>query len=279
MLRNKLKYAYNFISLTGLVLTMTGAGLIIIFLVIELITGVTNPYTGLLVYFAFPGMLAAGLLLIPIGIWRERSRKTVAERLDLPPYPVLDLNESHNRHLFIFFIVATVVFLLIIAVSAIKGYEYTESTAFCGKLCHTVMEPEYTAWGNSPHARVRCAECHIGPGAEWFVKTKLSGLRQVYKVLTHTYPTPIETPVANLRPARDTCEQCHWPQKFYSGRHKVFYHYASDEKNSPREISLLLKTGGSPKMPTAKGIHWHIGTEVHYQSRDVKRQEIGRAHV
>jgi hypothetical protein len=194
MLRNKLKYAYNFISLTGLVLAVTGAGLITVFLAMELITGVTNPYTGLLVYFAFPGMLVVGLLLIPIGILRERNRKTVAERLDLPPYPVLDLNESHNRHMLVFFIVATVVFLLIITVAAIKGYEYTESAAFCGKLCHTVMEPEYTAWSNSPHARVRCAECHIGPGAEWFVKTKLSGLRQVYKVLTHTYPTPIETP-------------------------------------------------------------------------------------
>ena len=274
MLRSKLKYAYNFTSLTGLVLTVTGAGLIIVFLAMEFITGVTNPYTGLLVYFAFPGMLVAGLLLIPIGIWRERSRKTVAERLELPPYPVLDLNESHNRHLFVFFIVATVVFILIIAVSALKGYEYTESAEFCGKLCHTVMEPEYTAWSNSPHARVKCADCHIGSGAEWFVKTKLSGLRQVYKVLTHTYPTPIETPVANLRPARDTCEQCHWPQKFYSGRNKVFYHFASDEKNSPREINLLLKTGGTPRMPNARGIHWHIGTEVNYQSRDVKRQDI-----
>jgi hypothetical protein len=274
MFKNKFKYAYNFISLIGLVLTVTGAGLIIIFLAIELITGVSNPYTGLLVYFAFPAMLVTGLLLIPFGIWRERKRRTVAERLELPTYPVLDLNEPHSRHFLVFFIVATVVFMLIIAVAAIKGFEYTESAEFCGKLCHTVMEPEHTAWSNSPHARVKCAECHIGPGAAWFVKTKLSGLRQVYKVLTHTYPTPIETPVENLRPARDTCEQCHWPQKFYSGRHKVFYHYASDEKNSPREISLLLKTGGTPKTPNAKGIHWHIGSEVYYQSRDVKRQDI-----
>jgi len=274
MIRSRLGYFYNLLSLSGLILAVIGGGFMIVFIAMEAIAGFASAYTGILVYFAFPGMLLAGLLLIPFGMLRERKRRRVRDRLEIPPYPILDFNEPPQRRKFIFFVVATLVFLMITAIAAIKGYEYTESVAFCGRVCHTVMEPEYTAWSNSPHARVKCAECHIGPGAEWFVKTKLSGLRQVYKVLSNTYPTPIETPVANLRPARDTCERCHWPENFYSGRYKIFYHFASDEKNSPREINMLLKTGGTPRLPNAKGIHWHIGTEIHYQARDEKRQDI-----
>ena len=136
------------------------------------------------------------------------------------------------------------------------------------------MTPEYSAWSKSPHARVRCVDCHIGPGAEWYVKAKISGLKQIYAVLAHTYAVPIETPVANLRPARDICERCHWPEKFYSGRQRVFYHYAPDAKNTPRETNMLINIGGSPKNPTGTGIHWHIGSEVYYIAKDKKRLDI-----
>jgi hypothetical protein len=272
MIRHRLGYYYNLLSVSGIILAIIGAGLIIIFMVMELIAGYASAYTGLMVYFAFPAMLVIGLLLIPIGMLRERKRRSLRE--EVHPYPIIDFNEPRQRLKFIFFIAATLGFLLIISIATIEGYDFTESVAFCGKICHTVMKPEYTTWGNSPHARVRCAECHIGPGAEWFVKTKLSGLRQVYKVLTNSYPAPIETPVANLRPARETCEECHWPEKFYSGRQKNFYYYAADEKNTPREVDLLLKIGGAPLTPTARGIHWHIKSTVYYQPRDRMRQEI-----
>lgn len=269
-----LGYYYNLLSVSGMVLAATGAGLIIVFMGFEWITGFASPYTGLMVYFAFPSMLVVGLLLIPIGMLMERRRRILRGVEDVQPFPTVDFNEPHMRHKFFFFIAATLGFLLIISIATIEGYDFTESVLFCGKICHTVMKPEYTTWRNSPHARVRCAECHIGQGAEWFVKTKLSGMRQVYKVLTNTYPTPIETPVANLRPARETCEQCHWPEKFYSGRQKNFYFYADDEKNTPREVDLLLKIGGAPLAPTSRGIHWHIKSAVYYQPRDWTRQEI-----
>ncbi len=274
MWKKILGYSYNLISLAGILLACAGTALIVIFLAIGIISGLENPYLGILIYFVFPGILVLGLLLIPLGILLTRKRMLREGRTDVPLYPILDLNDRHQRFKAVFFIIATLFFLLLLAVASIKGYEYTESTEFCGKLCHTVMEPEYVAWSGSPHARVRCAECHIGPGAEWFVKAKLSGLKQVYRVLTNTYPTPIETPIPNLRPARDTCEGCHWPAKFYSGKQKLFYHFASDEKNSPREINLLLKLGAAPKIPHATGIHWHVGSEVFYIARDAKRQEI-----
>jgi len=270
----KVGYIYNLISIIGLILAVLAAGLIIAFLALEAITGVESPYLGLMTYFAFPGMLIFGLLLVPLGMYRVRTLRRAGAPGEIPPYPRLDLNDPHKRRLFVFFIAATVVFVLLVVISSMKGYEFTESTAFCGELCHPVMTPEHVAWSNSPHAKVRCVECHVGPGAAWYVKAKISGMKQLYAVVAHVYPTPIETPIENLRPARDTCEHCHWPEKFYAGRQKVFYHYAPNEVNTPREINMLINIGGTPKSPHAKGIHWHIGTEVTYIARDKKRQDI-----
>jgi hypothetical protein len=272
-MKQKLGSLYNLLSLTGLILAISAAGLLIVFIAMEEIVGSSNPYAGL-VYFTFPVLFALGLLLALFGALRARRRRRLHGQEEIGPLPTIDFNDPHHRCKVLFFGAAVMVFFLIIAITAIKGYEYTESASFCGKLCHTVMEPEHTAWENSPHANVKCAECHIGAGAEWFVKTKLAGMKQLWAVLVHSYPTPIETPVPNLRPAKDTCRHCHWPEKFYSERHKVFYHFASDEKNTPRETDLLMKTGGTPKTPNGHGIHWHIGSEVYYQARDGKRQDI-----
>jgi len=275
-IRKTAGYAWNLISLAGLVLAVTAAGLIIGFLSYEGITGREEPYLGLMTYFLFPGMLIFGLLLVPLGAFlvREKRRRFSREGEQLPPFPRVDFNEPHKRHLFIFFVVASVGFVLIVSVASLKGFEFTESTTFCGELCHVVMAPEHTAWANSPHAKVKCVECHVGPGAAWYVKAKISGMRQLYAVLFHTYPATIGTPIENLRPARDTCEQCHWPEKFYFGRQKVFYHYAPNEQNTPREINMMINIGGDPNTQHSKGIHWHIGSEVTYIATDQKRINI-----
>ena len=267
-------YAWNLISLVGFVLAITATGLIITFAGFEMISGVEHAYLGILTYFFFPGMLIFGLILVPIGAWRVRNERRKHPDYDLPDFPRLDLNDPHKRHLVIFFVLSSAVFVVVVSLASLKGFEFTESTNFCGTLCHTVMEPEHTAWSNSPHAKVKCVECHVGPGAEWYVKAKISGLRQVWVVLTHSWPTPIQTPIENLRPARNTCEQCHWPEKFYAGRQKVFYHYAPNEENTPREINMLIKIGGTPKTPNAMGIHWHIGREVTYIPGDKQRLSI-----
>jgi len=272
-LRKTAGYLWNPISLIGLLLAFVGTGLIIAFLAMEIITGFDHPYIGLLTYFAFPGLIIFGLILVPVGAWRVRSRRRT-EDTEIPPYPRMDFNDPNKRKLAIFFVLASIIFVLIVSVASILGFEFTESTTFCGELCHVVMEPEHTAWKNSPHARVKCVECHVGPGAEWYVKAKISGLRQVWAVATNSYPAPIATPIEHLRPARDTCEHCHWPEKFYAGRQKVFYHYAPNKENTPREINMLINIGGAPKSPHAKGIHWHIGTEVYYIARDKKRLDI-----
>jgi hypothetical protein len=273
-IRRTAGYAWNLISLVGIILAMTATGLIIAFASFEMITGIDHPYLGLMTYFLFPGMLIFGLILVPVGAWRVRNERSKQPDVDIPPFPRLDLNDPGKRRLFIFFIVASAVFVVVVALASIKGFEFTESVTFCGELCHPVMTPEHTAWGNSPHAKVKCVECHVGPGAAWYVKAKISGMKQLYAVLFHTYPETIETPIDNLRPARETCEHCHWPEKFYVGRQKIFYHYAPNEENTPRKIDMLIHIGGNPKNPNINGIHWHIGKEVTFIARDQKRLDI-----
>jgi hypothetical protein len=117
----------------------------------------------------------------------------------------------------------------------------------------------------------------VGPGATWFVRSKLSGAYQIYSVLFDKYPRPIATPVESLRPARETCEHCHWPEKFYGAQLKVITRYRHDEKNSVRQIRMLVRTGGgSPTTGLATGIHWHmnIANEVWYRASDRQRQKI-----
>jgi hypothetical protein len=149
-----------------------------------------------------------------------------------------------------------------------------DSTPFCGSACHTVMAPEYTAYKRSPHSRVKCVECHIGPGANWFVKAKISGAWQLVSVALDLFPRPIPTPIHNLRPARDTCEQCHWPSKFVGDKLRVETRYQEDEENTETKTVLLLRVGGIQGRDSS-GIHWHVdpANQIRYKS-DPTRETI-----
>jgi hypothetical protein len=127
---------------------------------------------------------------------------------------------------------------------------------------------------------VACVECHIGPGAPWFVRAKLSGIRQVFAVTFNTYDRPIPAPVENLRPSRDICEECHWPEKFTGDRVKVIRKFAEDEANTPAYTVLMMHIGGGSS--ESHGIHsWHIDPrrETSYISLDPQRQEIALVRV
>jgi hypothetical protein len=149
-----------------------------------------------------------------------------------------------------------------------------DTPEFCGELCHTVMKPQYAAYQNSPHAHVDCVACHIGPGASWLVKSKISGLRQVAAVALNTYNRPIPSPVKDLRPARETCEECHWPKRFSGDLLRVRRHYLEDESNTEQVYTMVFKVGGG-EFEVARDIHWHIGAKLWYLPLDEKRQEIG----
>jgi nitrate/TMAO reductase-like tetraheme cytochrome c subunit len=268
----------NPVSLAGVALGIVSLANIFIFFLIDQIAAKPGPYIGILAYMVSPGFLILGLLLMLAGVLLERRKHAAPSTF----YPRIDLNDRTQRSAVISFTTFLLVFVVVSAAGSYKAYEFTESTSFCGQLCHTVMIPEYTAYQLSPHARVACAECHVGAGATWFVKSKLSGSRQVFATIFNTYPRPIPSPVRNLRPAQETCEQCHWPKKFYGGQLKVFSHYASDEKNTFRQVRMLIKTGGGdPATGAPEGIHWHmnIGNKIDYVATDDKRQLIPYIHV
>lgn len=272
----------NPISMAGIALSLVSMANIFLFFLIDLIAQRPSPYIGILAYMVSPGFLICGLLLIALGAWRERKRISTDETAEVPRYPRIDLNDADQRSAVFSFVGFLAVFVMLSAAGSYKAYEYTDSVQFCGQVCHNVMHPEFTAYQLSPHARVTCVECHVGSGASWYVKSKLSGARQVFAATFNTFPRPIPTPVHNLRPAQDTCEQCHWPKKFYGAQLKVFTHYSSDETNTPRQIRMLIKTGGGdPATGAPEGIHWHmnIANQIDYVAADEQRQTIAYIHV
>lgn len=229
------------IGLSGVILT-TLSGLLMLILMGMSMAGVRgNPYLGIVTFLVLPAGFLLGLVLMPVSRWRQKKHPSLAGQ---PEFPVLDFNRPRIRSRFVFFLAITLVNLVLLAIAAAGAIEFMDSVEFCGKTCHTVMQPELTAHQNSPHARVRCVDCHIGPGAGWFVRSKLSGTRQVLAVMFHSYPTPVPTPVENLRPARETCEQCHWPTKFHGTRLVVRRHFQEDEANTQVQTVLALKIGG-----------------------------------
>lgn len=247
----------------GSVLALISFGLIVFTFTISTFFDLGSSYIGLFTYIIFPMIMVAGLLLIPIGIIITRRRQKHEVTKPEFRWPKIDLNDQKYRNAFVIFVSVTFVFIFISAIGTYEAFHYSESVEFCGTLCHKVMEPEYVAYQNSPHARVACVECHVGAGADWYIRSKLSGLYQVYSVTFGLYPRPIETPVRNLRPARETCEKCHWPEKFYAQKSRLEKHYLADESNTEWDISLNMKIGSSHSaLGLIEGIHWHINPDI-----------------
>jgi len=268
----------NRLTLAGAVLTTSSAITLIGFWLFDIVSGGTiHPYVGLIFFLILPGVFIVGLILMPIGALWRRLRLSRERRLPLK-YPQVDLSAPVIRQMLIWVAGLTFVNVMIFSVASYRGVEYMDSAKFCGATCHTVMQPEYTAYLNSSHQRVACIQCHIGPGASWFVRSKVSGLRQVYAVTFHTYDRPIPSPVEQLRPARETCEQCHWPQMFTGNKLIVIRKFSEDEKNTKLTTVLLLKIGGHT-WDGAVGIHGrHLDTSspIEYISTDRQRQTIAQ---
>lgn len=266
----------NPVSLIGAALAATSLATIVFLLFVNFVSSQPSPYVGILLFMVAPAFLILGLLLIFVGMLLERQRRRKGKTSVIPRFPRVDLNDRAQRNTFTFFVSSALVFVLISAMGSYRAYEFTDSVQFCGQTCHTIMSPEYTTYLQSPHARVACVQCHVGPGAGWYVRSKLSGSYQVYAAIFHKYPRPITTPVANLRPAQQTCEQCHWPRKFYGAQLKVLYHYTEDEQNTPRQIRMLINTGGAePNTGIPSGIHWHvIENRIIYIATDAQHQVI-----
>jgi NapC/NirT cytochrome c family, N-terminal region len=272
------RFYHNWISYAGTVLAVLAFISFVFLLMFHSLGGAVHaPYGGLVTFIVVPAFLILGLLFIPLGMvfewWRWKRHKPPS----IGAYPKIDLNLPRHRRVLGFISIVTLILVFLSVFGSYKTYQYTESVAFCGTLCHGVMQPEYVSHEVSPHARVRCVDCHVGPGAEGFFQSKLQGTVQLYEIVTRMVPRPIPVPVSVLRPVRVACEQCHWPAKFFGAEELKTVHYLPDKQNTEWDITLLLKVGGGgPWNPQAKGIHWHVGphTRIEYIATDRQSQII-----
>ena len=264
--------ANNPVSFIGVLLATTGGVAWFFVLPVQLRGIETNPYVGILFFLVFPAVFFLGLTLIPLGIYLrlrlERKWGTYPQQ-----YPPANWQNPEFRRLVVFIGLATAANVVIGGHFTYSAVSYMDSVNFCGQSCHTVMKPEFTAYQDSPHFRVNCTACHIGEGASWFVKSKLSGVRQVFAVMLNTYSRPIPTPVHDLRPARETCEACHWPGKFGGYRLRILNKYAEDDQNTATKTVLLMRIGGGEMIAGIHGVHLGTGVTIEYLS-DPSRQTI-----
>jgi NapC/NirT cytochrome c family, N-terminal region len=268
---------HNWICAAGSVVIFTTTILLFLYLGLfaynTLLDRTSNAYVDLIGFMVLPGFLIMGMILLLVGNSVHKSRL----KRDGPQDEATAIGGEALLKKAAIVGVITFVFALGFGAFSYEAYHYTDSNDFCATVCHTVMAPEAVAYARSPHSKVHCVSCHIGPGAEWFVQAKISGLRQVYAVMTDSYSRPIASPVENLRPARDTCEVCHQPDKFHGARLIVRKHYETDEPNTETITANVMHIGGPDQSGgKATGIHWHVdpANELRYRHTDRKRQNI-----
>jgi nitrate/TMAO reductase-like tetraheme cytochrome c subunit len=267
----------NYISFIGGLIAAASLTSIVLLILIDLVKTAENPYRDLVTFILLPGFLILGIIIMLVGVILERRRRRLRPDSDIATFPKVDLNDPRQRRIAATLIGVSFIFVFMSAFGSYRAFEYSESVEFCGKTCHSVMKPEYVAFHATSHAKIRCVDCHVGSGAQSYVKAKLNGARQLYSLAFNSYSKPIETPVHNMRPANETCGHCHWPQKFYGAQLKTFNHYAYDEKNSLRQTKMLINVGGgNPETGPVAGIHWHmnLGNEISYIASDARRQVI-----
>jgi len=225
-----------------------------------------GPYIGILTVLILPATVVFGLVLVPVGllVYHRNLKARLDALADRPLYLARAV------------VMLTVVNFAGVATLGYAGVHEMSSVTFCGTACHAAMDPEFVAYQESPHAHVGCVDCHVGPGANWFIKSKLNGTRQLVNYVTDSYSRPIPTPVDDLRPANETCENCHWPGKYLGTKLMVRPHYREDHDVTAYVNVLLMRTGGLRDDGAATGIHWHAQpeTEVEFISTDEKRQDV-----
>jgi len=265
----------NWTGTVGVALATSSFLLFVFFEMLQIAGILTNSYVGLISYMALPALFLVGLILVPLGWWqfRRATGRSTSELLTQRFPDDMTKAKRIGSSLMGTIALLTVVNILFIGIGGARMLHFMDSPKFCGTACHSVMEPEWVAYQNSPHAHVRCVDCHVGEGAQALLDAKLNGLWQVVSATFDLYEKPIPTPVHQLRPARETCQKCHWPDKVYGDRIKTFPKFAFDDASTPSHTTLSLKVGTGSS--NAKGtIHWHIAeaNEVRYQTADPKRQ-------
>jgi len=255
---------------------VTGSFLTFVLFQIASLAGlIRNAYFGLILYLALPTLFVIGLVLIPVAFWRVRGssghsvREILEDRFGPEQLEGGALGAPVVRTVSILTL-ANVIFL---AVAGMQGLHHMESPEFCGTACH-VMGPEWATYQASSHARVDCVECHVGEGVDALFESKVQGAWQMISLAFGLYERPIPTPVHTLRPARETCERCHWPEKHYGNKLETIVRYQSDEASTPVYSTLSIKIDARGRGDG--GVHWHVGenNRVRYASVDDERESM-----
>jgi len=271
--RPALFFGNNPISLAGGAITTASGVTMIGYWLVEIFGRPNdNPYLGIIFFLLLPALFIAGLILIPVGV--VLRRRTLQKAGQIPAeFPKIDLNDRIFRHGLDIVLVTTIVNLLVVAMASYRGAAYMDSPQFCGQSCH-VMHPEYTAYKISAHSHVDCVACHIGSGAASYFAAKVNGTKQLLEVSFNRYPTPIPSPVENLRPARYICEGCHTPARFVGEKLLVKSNFADDQQNSETQTVLVLHLGGEDSLSHLSGIHGVHLNRMEYIATDSTRTTI-----
>ena len=266
----------NWISYAGTGIAAVGLLVFVVLTAYHTIGGgaLTQPYGDLVIFFGPPVLVFAGLAIVLIGMYVQWLRWRKHKPLSFARYPQLDLNIARERKALLIVAVGAVLLSVPAIYGGVRAYLYTDAVSFCGTVCHS-MTPEYVTYQSSPHARVACAQCHVGAGATGYIESKVRGMTELVETMQEKYPRPIPVPVVALRPIRGNCETCHWPPNFFGGRDVRKAHFLSDEQNTRWEIDLrVLVGGGELASPSQMGIHWHTAGKVEYVAADAERQNI-----
>jgi hypothetical protein len=263
----------NPISLTGAAIATIAALLFLVSFLVDLVAVHSNPYIDLLFFVLLPALFVLGLLLMPLGVWREQRRRVRGLSPSFGQWPRFDLNHPTTRRIAFAIIILTPVNIALLALASVKGVEAMDTNEFCGAVCHTVMEPEYVAHAAGPHHQVHCTTCHVGAGARGFLRAKINGTRQLYLIATGGYRAPVPTPVHGLN-AEMSCVRCHATRRWSTDRERVFREFADDETNTESATTVRLHLGGVGGDGVARGIHWHASADVEYVAADETRQTI-----
>jgi hypothetical protein len=274
----------NRVSLVGAVVTILLFPILLLYSALDVLGLVDDPMLSFVVYGGLTWIFVFGHLMLFTGLFILKNRRgtTLFSSEEFKESFAEPTRFGNVRRLVLFVTLMTLFNLAVVGASAYNGFLYSESTDFCGKLCHGVMTPELTAYESSPHSRVECVECHIGSGATWFVRSKLSGIRQLVAVALDSYSQPIRTPIHGLRPARDTCEECHRPELLHGDRLKVIEGFLEDEASTHVRSVMLMKVGsGDDYDQQAQGSHWHVARnkQIYYRHTDEKRIDITRVDL
>jgi nitrate/TMAO reductase-like tetraheme cytochrome c subunit len=162
-------------------------------------------------------------------------------------------------------------------IGGVVAIQWTETADFCGR-CHT-MGPELKAYEMSPHRDVPCAECHVEPGIQGWVKAKINGTKQLVEIITGSFPKPIPAPDhADLPSTQATCVKCHdiGPLIANGGPIRLVLNnrFSQDEPNTLTTVATVVRPAGFGGSSDTKGVHWHIVSDVEYLRADPRAQKI-----